>query len=313
MGQLKGQTNFNPERDIPSLEGKVIFITGGTAGLGAESVKALAKHSPRHIYFTGRNSSAADALVRNIKAAQPSASLSFLQMDMTSLSSVRTAIDQGFTHDRLDIMMCNAGVMAKPPELTKDGFEVQFGINHLAHALMIRQLTPVLLKTAEDPNSDVRLVCLTSTGWRGHPKQGVDFDRVRTTQESTGGSWIRYGQSKLANVVYAAEFARRNPSILAVSVHPGVVVTDLVNDLNRVKKTFVYATSWVQGINLLQPEQGALNQLWAAAGATRSEVVNGAFYMPVGVESNSMLDNVATSQDFAKRLWQWTEEALADY
>lgn len=113
-------------------------------------------------------------------------------MDMLSLASVKAATNK-FVHDRLDILMCNAGIMAVPPALSKDGFETQFATNHLAHAMIIQQLLPVLLRTADEPGSDVRVVCLTSLGWRGHPKGGVLFDQVRTTMERFFGSWIRYG------------------------------------------------------------------------------------------------------------------------
>jgi NAD(P)-dependent dehydrogenase (short-subunit alcohol dehydrogenase family) len=113
-------------------------------------------------------------------------------MDMLSLASVKAATKE-FAHDRLDILMCNAGIMAVPPALSNDGFETQFAINHLAHAMMIQQLLPVLLQTAERPGSDVRVVCLTSLGWRGHPKGGVLYDEVRTPMDKFFGSWIRYG------------------------------------------------------------------------------------------------------------------------
>lgn len=113
-------------------------------------------------------------------------------MDMGSLSMVKAAL-KGFVHDRLDILMCSAGIMAAPAGLSKDGFEIQFAINHLGNAMIIQQLLPVLERTAEQPGSDVRIVCLTSTGWRGHPKGGILFDKLRTTQEGVAGSWIRYG------------------------------------------------------------------------------------------------------------------------
>lgn len=120
-------------------------------------------------------------------------------------------------------------------------------------------------------------------------------------------------QSKLANILYAAEFARRNPSVVAVSVHPGVVATDLVNNLSAVKKAFVYSANWATGTRLMSPEEGVYSQLWSAAGAKKSEIINGAFYMPIGVESNHLLDNVAKDADLAQRLWHWTEDALATY
>jgi NAD(P)-dependent dehydrogenase (short-subunit alcohol dehydrogenase family) len=89
--------------------------------------------------------------------------------------------------------MCNAGVMAVPPDLSKDGFEIHFALNHLAHAMIIRHLLPILIRTSELPGSDVRVVCLTSEGWRGHPPSGINYDKIRT---ETGGMmiWIlRYG------------------------------------------------------------------------------------------------------------------------
>lgn len=118
-------------------------------------------------------------------------------------------------------------------------------------------------------------------------------------------------QSKVANIIYAAEFARRHPSIVAVSVHPGVVATDLVKNLNPVKKAFVYAANWATGTTLMSPEEGAYNQLWSAAGADKSKLVNGALYMPIGVESNHLLDGVAKDPELARKLWQWTEDTLA--
>ena len=164
----------------------------GTAGLGKESIEALAKHDPAHIYFTGRNATAAQTVISNVAKSNPSVSMTFLEMDMGSLSTVKAALKR-FTHDRLDILMCNAGIMASPAGLSKDGFEIQFAINHLGNAMVIQQLLPVLKKTAEEPGSDVRMIALTSTGWRGHPRGGILFDEVRTTQEGVAGSWIRYG------------------------------------------------------------------------------------------------------------------------
>ena len=100
--------------------------------------------------------------------------------------------------------------------------------------MLIKQLLPILLKSAEDPKSDVRIILLTSVGWRGHPKGGIQFSTLNTVQDSLLGRWVRYGQSKLANIVYAAEIARRYPTITCLSVHPGVVATDLVSNLGLI-------------------------------------------------------------------------------
>jgi NAD(P)-dependent dehydrogenase (short-subunit alcohol dehydrogenase family) len=310
MPAISGHVDFNPAKDIPSLEGKVILITGGTAGLGRESILTISRHNPSHIYFTGRNTDAATSLTAEVHEAGPSVGLTFLQMDMASLTSIKTAL-ASFTHARLDILMLNAGIMAHPPGLSKDGFEIQFAINHLGNALVLRHLLPILSRTAEQqPGTDVRVVCLTSLGWRGHPRGGILFDQLRTPMDRLFGSWVRYGQSKMANIVTAREVARRYPEILAVSVHPGVVETELVTKLTPVRKGFVYLANWVQGIGLMKPEQGCLSQIWVAT-AGRGEIVNGGFYTPVGVLRDDMLDKDARDPELAKRLWDWTEEVLS--
>ncbi|KAI1136803.1 oxidoreductase [Hypoxylon sp. FL0543] len=312
MRTMSGFVNFNPEEDISSLWDKVIFVTGGTAGLGRASVEALAKHEPAHIYFTGRNAQAGESLIAEVKKTNPSVGITFLKMDMASLASVKKACSQ-FSHERLDLLMCNAGIMDKPPALSEDGYEIHFAVNHLAHAMVIQQLLPVMLKTAELPQSDVRLVLLTSVGWQLHPKNGIAFDTLRTKQEDLTifGFQMRYGQSKLANVLYAAEFAHRYPSIKSVSVHPGVVATDLVNTLPPMRRAFVYVANWLMGVSVVDEKKGRLSQLWVAAGAKRDELVNGAYYMPVGVLSNDKLDNVAKSEELARKLWTYTEDVLS--
>jgi len=187
--------SFSPQHVDPQTKARRLTerLTG-TTGLGAASVRNLVKHDPLHIYFSGRNASAARELIDEVKKSKPTASLTFVEMDLASLRSVQDTIAKCFTHDRLDVLMCSAGIMAVPAALSSDGYEVQFATNHLGHAMVIRQLLPVMLRTAEQPGSDVRLVCLTSDGWRSHPRpQGIVFDKLRTTQEGFLGSWVRYG------------------------------------------------------------------------------------------------------------------------
>jgi NAD(P)-dependent dehydrogenase (short-subunit alcohol dehydrogenase family) len=135
---------------------------------------------------------AGEALIADIKKNNASASLTFVEMDLCSLASVKAAA-QKFAHDRLDVLLCNAGIMAVPPALSKDGYEIQFATNHLGHAMLIRKLLPIMLKTATLPGSDVRIVCLTSNGWMSHPKGGVKFSELKTVQEGFYGAGIRYG------------------------------------------------------------------------------------------------------------------------
>lgn len=310
---IKGLVGFDPAKDIPSLPGKVIFITGGTAGLGTESIKHLAAHNPAHIYFSGRNLNAGVALATELENVFPDVGFTFVEMDLSSFSSVKTAIHTEFKHSRLDILINNAGIMAQPPSLSADGYEIQFATNHLGHSLVTKELLPTLLKTAQDPAADVRVIMLSSLGFRGHPLNGIDFEKLNSgsTMNSLFGSWIRYGQSKLANILYASELARRYPSITSVSIHPGVVKTSLVYSQGWYTRWFIYVSQWVIGVQLLEPEQGAWNQVWAAAAAQKHELKNGGFYTPVGVDSwNSVLDRTARDPKLAAKLWTWTEEVL---
>lgn len=279
----------------------------GTAGLGASSIRALAKHNPSHIYFSGRNSKRGQDLITDINKTLPNVNLTFIELDLASLASIKAAVPQ-FRHDRLDIFMGNAGIMAHAPGLSKDGYEIQFATNHLGHAMLIKELLPILLQTAERPGSDVRIVLNTSEGWRGHPKGGVRFSTLNTVQDWPAlGRWVRYGQSKLANIVYARELSKRYPQITSMSVHPGVIATDLVGNLGLLDKALVYVPNVGR---MLTQEEGAYNQLYIAAGARKDQLVNGGFYCPVGVLSDSKLDKIAKSGKLATDLWEWTEKAL---
>ncbi|PMD47424.1 NAD(P)-binding protein [Hyaloscypha variabilis F] len=297
---------FNPDTDILDLSGKVIFITGGT-GLGKETATQLAKHSPSAIYITARDTQKGDIAAADIRNAVPSANITVLQMDLASLKSVQTAAKQFLaSSSRLDILFNNAGVMAVPAGLTKDGYEIQIGTNHLGHALLTKLLMPTLLKTAQLPNTDVRIVTVSAIAYAQAPKGGIKFDLLRTTQEENN-KIVRYCQSKLANILYSNELASRYPSITAVSLHPGVVETNLskpLQDSHRLARLLVAISKLIMVVSV---QKGALNQLWAA---TSKEVQTGEFYVPVGKKDES---NVLKDTDLAKKLWDWTETELQSY
>jgi NAD(P)-dependent dehydrogenase (short-subunit alcohol dehydrogenase family) len=208
---------------------------------------------------------------------------------------------------RLDILICNAGIMAVPADLTKDGYEIQFGTNHLGHALLIKHFLPIMLKTSE-AYGDARIVSLTSVGFRGAPSGGIVFKDLQTNQEfAFGGRWFRYSQSKLANVLYGSEIACRYPSISVAIVHPGVIKTDLVNNLGFADRMLVAVTNIR---NILTPEQGVINQLWAAT-VNKNDFQSGAFYEPVG----KLGKHSKYSQDtrLATELWDWTQNQLKSH
>ncbi|CAJ2508498.1 Uu.00g135240.m01.CDS01 [Anthostomella pinea] len=297
------KVNFNPETEIPSLQGKVFLITGGTAGLGKETLKELAKHKPAHLYFTGRNQKSADAIISELKAIDASVGMTFLECDFGSRASIVKAAER-FHSDRLDVFIASAGLMAVPAETTVDGYEIQFGTSHMGNFTLLALMLPIMLRTAKQPDPDVRYVALTSLGYGLHPKGGIIFDTLKSKQEDRN-TWVRYGQSKLANILTTKELARRHPTITSVVLHPGTVKTGLVDNLSFANRMIVYVTN-PQG--LMTPEQGACNMLWAST--TRKENLKpGQFYTPVGQAASLMREG--ENMELARRLWEWSEKEIA--
>jgi NAD(P)-dependent dehydrogenase (short-subunit alcohol dehydrogenase family) len=206
--------------------------------------------------------------------------------------------------DRLDVLICNAGLAMSPPALTKDGYELLFGTNHIGHALLIKKLLPTLQRTAAAPNSDVRIVVVSSQIIGFTPAGGIDFTALRSDKELGWivGPYKRYGQSKLANTIYASELARRYPEITTVSLHPGTVNTPMNN-----KSQGWLAHKLFLLMGPLKPEQGAYNSLWASF-APKSSVVSGQMYNPVGKPFN--LPVTAKDESLGSKLWEWTQKEL---
>jgi NAD(P)-dependent dehydrogenase (short-subunit alcohol dehydrogenase family) len=280
--------------------------------VGEKSILALAAHSPSHILFTGRSTTRADSLLNTLNSQFPTTAFTFIPLDLASLASIQAGSRQLLTMiAKLDILICNAGIMAVPPGLTEDGYEIQFGTNFLGHALLVKLLLPLLLSTAKQPDADVRVVFLTSAGYAGHPIGGILFPSLKTPQSKIGilGPWQRYGQTKLALILYARELARRygEQGLLAISVHPGVYKTGLVTGLGWGQRAFVtVANVWRFG------EEGdmASNSCWAATGK-REGVENGGFYLPVGVRGKKVREN--ENMVLAGSLWEYTEKELEGF
>ncbi|EOA90986.1 uncharacterized protein SETTUDRAFT_63299, partial [Exserohilum turcica Et28A] len=277
-------SSFNPATDIGSLEGKIILVTGGNTGLGKQTIAYLAAHNPTRIYLAARTESKARDAITAIKSSVPNAcEIVFLPLDLTSFSSIADAASTFKSREtRLDILVNNAGIMAVPYSTTKEGYEIQFGTNHMGHALLTKLLLPVMLDTAKQPGADVRILTLSSVACRFATK-GISLDQVALADVSTS---YRYGNSKLANLLYARALAEQHPEITSVSLHPGVILTDLFNSLRT--NIFMKAALWIYGwVGLVLPghfrgpEGGALNSTWCATVA-KEQLENGAYYLPVG-------------------------------
>ncbi|KAH8812351.1 short-chain dehydrogenase/reductase [Xylogone sp. PMI_703] len=299
---------LNPSSDIKSLAGKVILVTGGNAGIGKETVLQLAKHNPSKIFLAARTESKANDAIASIKSQVPSADcIEFLQLDLASLPSIKAAAEiVKRSTTRLDTLILNAGIMAVPPGKTPDGFEIQLGTNHVGHFPLTKLLLPLLLSTEAEDNSDVRVVAVSSNGFVFAP----EFDLFVSTEKlSLAGPWERYGASKAANVLFAAELTRRYPSIMSVSLHPGSVKTDLYTDTLQNSAFSRWAIKLFSPFIFDDIQTVALNQLWLSAYVKKEDLKNGGFYTPVGKlqQKNTWSQNV----DYGRKLWEWTESELA--
>lgn len=315
---------FHPSTDIPTLTDKVILVTGGSDGLGKQTIQQLASHSPARIYLAARNPTKAESALQEVHSNSGSdcAPISILTLDLSSLDSVKAAAAEMLAREtRLDILITNAGVMGAKG-VTQDGYEIQFGVNHVGHALLIRLLLPLLLATAAREDvllGETRCVVLASEAEKFAPRTDpYPFEKLRTTCDDLS-AFTRYGISKLANLHYAAQLARRYPEaetgVRFVSVHPGGVSTnlgDLVRGWPLTEKVIRKVAAWV--IGLVPVEQGAWGQLWAATWPVGKrteefgEPRSGTYYCPVAVEGKG--SQLAYDEAKARELWEWTEKEL---
>ncbi|KAJ4357157.1 uncharacterized protein N0V89_001732 [Didymosphaeria variabile] len=246
--------------------------------------------------------------IAEIVDSVPGAQLTPIQMDLASLASVKEAANKVLaTTARLDVLMNNAGIMAVPPATTVDGYEIQFGTNHMGHALLTKLLLPLLLKTAEQPRSDVRIVTLTSHSHTRAPEGGIDFSRLHCA-DPRSSPLTKYGVSKLANILHVKQLAKRYPSIKTVAIHPGMVNTNLSTTM---RQSFILARILMPIVSYFSAagiEKGVLNQLW---GTTSAEAESGQYYEPVGVGGNG--SPPTEDVELAEKLWAWTEEEMAGW
>jgi len=260
--------------DIPDQSGRVAVVTGANGGLGLEVSRELARRGA-HVVMASRDRDKAEQARLDVLDEVPDASLELVPLDLASLASVREAAATILAgHPTVDVLANNAGLMGIPERQTEDGFEMQFGVNHLGHFALTALLEPALLNGA-----DTRVVSVTSTG--RHTGRPVDPDNPN--MEGRYDPWRAYGQSKLANVHFALELDRRfraaGVPAKSIVTHPGFTNTDL--QARSVRETgggssqrFFHAMVVRFGMT---PARGALSLLRAAADPN---AVGGALYAP---------------------------------
>ncbi|KAF4500844.1 alcohol dehydrogenase Bli-4 [Fusarium agapanthi] len=299
---------FSPDTDIPSQKGKVILITGGNSGLGLETARALLNHQPSRIFLACRSKAKFEQAVNDLRqGGSNTEAISFLALDLASLSSIKLAAAEfQASSSRLDILINNAGIMMTPEGLTEEGYEIQIGTNHMGHAFLTHLLLPTLEETAMT-NPDVRIVFLSSAAESMSPKNPYQFDQFKTTM-SNFSTTSRYGISKLANVHYAAALAERYPKIKVISIHPGIVQTNLATPIIKNSLIMGTLTRLVLSLTAVDAAKGALNQLWAA---TDPKAESGVFYHPVGVTGKG--SKLSQNKEAREKLWEWTQQEIKQH
>ncbi len=297
--------NFTSD-NVLDQTGKTFFITGANTGIGFETAKVLAGKGGR-VLLGSRNRDRGTAALARITEAHPGADVELVEIDLGDLASVRKAADVVSQEPKLDVLVNNAGVMWNPKTITADGFESQFGINHLGHFALTGLLLPKLEATA-----DSRVVTVSSNGHRLGDGD-LFWDDINADREYHPRK--RYYASKLANLLFTYELERRlrakGSSTIAVAVHPGASDTELSRYLTGVMGVVSRVLTPVLRRLMNTAEEGA----WPTElAATAPEVTGGQYFGPSGRGEMAgparQVDSSAASKDLEKaaRLWDLSIE-----
>lgn len=295
------------ESNIPDLHGQTIVITGANSGIGLEATKILAGKGA-HVVLACRNADKALSAIQLIKAEKRDASVEFMKLDLADLASVRAfASNLGEKFDAIDRLINNAGLMAIPYRPTEDGFEMQFGVNHLGHFALTNLLLPLLANS-----ESARVVTVSSNA---HNFGKMNWDNLNAEQSYS--KWGAYGQAKLANLLFTYELERKleySPAAIdSVACHPGYAATEL-----QTKGAKMEGSSFMEKANDLANKIFAQDARGGALPTVRaaydSAVQGGCYVGPAGflnmrgepVVQNS--NKASHDRGDAERLWTVSEE-----
>ena len=288
------------------LIGFTAVVTGASAGLGVETCRALAAHGATVVAGVRDPAKAAGAL-----AVAGAEGVRIEEVDLASLASVRAFTDRlADAHDRLDLVVANAGVMSCPEGRTEDGFETQFGTNHLGHFVLVNRLVPQLVAGAPS-----RVVCLSSSG---HRLSDVDLDDPHFDRQEYQG-WVAYGRSKTANILFAVELDRRlrDRGVRACALHPGGIDTELFRYLGPEALAFVAERREQTGIPAKSLAAGAATTVWGGVVAD-AEAIGGRYLEDCAVaevkddDGGEGVRSYAVDPARAVELWARSEELVGE-
>jgi protochlorophyllide reductase len=294
-------------QDIGDLSGTVALVTGANSGIGFHTARALAGHGA-HVVLACRNEEKAQRAAEEMARGLDHASLERLPLDLSDLFSVRRAAEQFLSvHDRLDLLVNNAGVMGAPYRQTADGFELQMATNHLGHFALTGLLLPRLLESGAS-----RVVTVSSLM---HRSGRIPFDDVAGT--AIRNTWLNYGTSKLANLLFTAELSRRltasaSPT-MSVAAHPGWTRSNLAGTgaavgENRIRAAVGRTVGHIFGQSAAM---GSLPSLYAATapGVRPGDYIGPRYLFELAGPPKVVKPNKrARSADDARRLWEISEE-----
>jgi NAD(P)-dependent dehydrogenase (short-subunit alcohol dehydrogenase family) len=295
--------------EMPDQSGRTVVVTGANSGLGFEATKAFAR-TGAHVVMACRDRERALAARDDIRSAVSEPSLSVIELDLADLASVRSFVETFEENtDELHVLCNNAGLMAIPRRETADGFEMQFGVNHLGHFV----LTGLLLDRLRETAGESRVVT-QSSGL--HENGTIDFEDIHSERDYD--KWDAYAQSKLANLLFAYELDRRldatGASVTSVGCHPGYADTDLQRRGPEMMGSRLRLWG-MKAANLVvaqSAQQGALPMLYAATapGIAGGEYVGpGGFMNMRGPPAKQDSSDLSTDETLAARLWDVSEEA----
>ncbi|KAF8067664.1 hypothetical protein FPV67DRAFT_1625788 [Lyophyllum atratum] len=310
---------FNPSTDLVDLKGKVVIVTGGNAGIGYATVQHLARAGAK-VYLAARNEERAMTAITKLQEeglGPGNGEVVWLQLDLSDPRDAKKSAEEFLLKERrLDILVNNAALLSAPYEKTPDGLTVMVTVNYVSPFVFTRTLLPRLTETAREPDSDVRIVNLTSITYKMVPSS-VSFKSVEdfnvTYSRHLLPGFARYAHSKFMTLLWTKELQKRisaadSPApITVMALHPGGVDTFSQN------WPFPRFSKWLVGLAIADPVRGAYNSVFAAASkrvAENKDLYKGAYLESSPTGRVADVGKLMADGDLAAQLWGTTQEFL---